>query len=122
MADNRMDAADRGLAADPMRRGPLFGYLVATLIFGAVVYFLQFQARDDNIVNCEKRNDQIREVNKRAPTIRKLIRVEIIEVNDKKEPMSPKSARAHKALIGSSIQKVPLNDCSDLFDRPFPFG
>lgn len=104
---------DRG----PQRRyGPLYGYLIASAIFTVLLYFLLFQSRADSILNCERRNIQIAEVNNRVEPINLLIH---LELDERGEEHAPSDLRDLRDLVAEPVQ---LDDCSETFEKPWPFG
>lgn len=104
----------RGAEGPSRRYGPLYGYIVASLIFTVLIYALLFAQRADSVTNCEQRNAQIAEVNKRAKVINDLIKLERTE----RDEHSPEALRV---LEGDSAIVVPLTDCDATFDHPWPF-
>lgn len=99
----------RGEIGHPRKYGPLFGFLVASAIMSVLVYYLQFQVRDELIKSCERVNVTRNEVNQRASVINSII------TQEQNEP-----AHGNKPLPLAT--KVTLTDCPAQFHRPWPFN
>lgn len=106
----------RGQRGPVRKHGPLYGYIVASIIFTVLLYWLAFSARADSVLNCEQRNAQFDEVNERASAINHLIRLELSEVNEEHSPLELHS------LLTLRARPVALNDCRATFAKPWPFG
>ena len=107
-------AGGRGGAADDhstwRHRNPaLYGYLIASLVFTALLYALLFQIRHDNLEQCQRNNYFRAEVNKRSIPINTLIARE-----NQIYPQRPHGTLAYVAT-------VPLVDCEERFSKPWPF-
>lgn len=92
--------------------------LLMTLLFLGVYYTSMFHMREESILNCQDRNEQIREVNQRAEILNLLIKLEQGEVGE--EHVTTPNARAN--LISTHAEKVTLSVCSKVFDKPWPFN
>lgn len=92
-------------------RHNIVAVLLALLVI-SLFYTNQFHQREDSIVNCEQRNEQIQEVNKRAPAINALLHIESSEP-EHKEDLS--------VLRRNHVERVELTDCDEVFEKPWPF-
>lgn len=86
-----------------------FSFLVMAVIGAALVYYQQFDVRDELISSCKRVNLARAQINERRPVINELVRIERRE----RERSSP---------LLHPVQDVTLTDCEAAFPRPFPFG
>lgn len=111
------------------RRPVIVGYLIATVIFGALLYVMLFEINADHRANCDRRNTQIEEVNERTSDIDKLARS--LQGYMLARLAGDTSVIAEGVPVVESVVKeldqvrpddVPLIDCKTDFDQPWPFG
>lgn len=109
-------------------RGPLFGYLAASVVMAALIYFLLFSVRGDLVASCDRVNFLRMEFNARAKPITETITL-LIDARQQSGSIGQQQGR--DGVLDAEIRKlrhyraetgtVPLVDCPAAFQRPWPF-
>jgi hypothetical protein len=120
------------IGADDVRHwkfGPIVGFLVASVIMTTVVYSLAFNGYHDSITNCEQRNAQFAEVNRRAAAINSLrdsmigyMEARLDGDRQKIAEGVPIVKRTIATLATVNAKPVTITDCGETFQKPFPFN
>ena len=93
----------------------LFAFCLMALLGAVLVYYQQFQVRDELIRSCERVNLARDQINERRPVINTLVRIERAEgAEHRVDHRFP----AHLHFV----EDVTLTDCEAAFPRPFPLG
>jgi hypothetical protein len=125
------------------RYGPLYGYLVASAIFTALIYFLLFNVRDAAVESCERGNIIRAEFTAREAPIDGALRLlidtrrpngaigKLIEAHEQVDPhpiaTEKAEARAREEVaelrrLVASTGGIEQVDCEAVNPEPWPFG
>ena len=110
------------------RRGPLYGYIAASIVFTIVLYGLLLSVRGDSIAQCESGNALRVAFNAREEPIDQALQL-LIDTRQAGglvnlgAPGNPSQARREIAELRILIEQtgiVALTDCDEAYPRPWP--